>query len=323
MGVTRMSSRLLGVAAIVVAAILWGTTGTVQALMPAGRDPLAVGALRLVFGAVSLLFLAALQPGCRQALRFLPRLPVLFAGIAIGGYNLLFFWAITQAGIGIGTAVAIGSAPVWATAVEVAISRKWPGGLRLMGQGLSIAGVGLLGQAGGEVDGSLTGVLLALLAGGCYAAYSLTTSRIGHLAPSTAIAAATFSVAAIVTLPVLAFAPLGWLGDPVSWLGLVFLGVGATGLSYALYTWSLTRVAASTAVTLALTEPVVAWLLAGVVVGESVTVQSVFGTGLVLAGLFIVTAFPGLRGKSGSAGAQAGADPFGKEVDEYADPVKP
>lgn len=284
--------RLFGVGAIVVAAILWGTTGTVQTLLPEGRDPLAVGALRLLIGAVSLVLLALSQPASRRALGHLPWGGITFAGIAIGAYNLLFFWAITKAGVGVGTAIAIGSAPIWTTAWEIVIGRRWPGRLRVLGQVLSILGVGLLGLASGGAEGSLIGIVMALTAGACYATYSLVTSRIGHRAPSTAIAAATFSVAALVTLPVLFFTPLGWLSGSSVWMALAFLGIGATGISYALYTWGLTRVAASTAVTLALFEPVTAWLLATFVVGEPLTLQNLVGALLILTGLFIVTTFP-------------------------------
>lgn len=283
---------MFGVGAIVAAAILWGTTGTVQAIMPAARDPLAVGALRLLIGAASLVLLALMQPASRRALGYLPWKGIAFAGIAIGAYNLLFFWAVTKAGVGVGTAVAIGSAPIWTTAWEIVVARRWPSRLRALGQVLSILGVGLLGLASGGAQGSFIGIGMALMSGACYAAYSLATSRIGHRAPSTAIAAATFSVAALVTLPVLFFTPLGWLSGSPVWLALAFLGIGATGISYALYTWGLTRVAASTAVTLALSEPVTAWLLATFVVGEALTLQNVAGALLILAGLFIVTTFP-------------------------------
>lgn len=285
------SFRWMGLGAVILAAMLWGTTGTVQALLPAGRDPLAVGALRLLFGAGALCILALMQPKNRLALRHLPLPGVLFAGVAIGSYNLLFFYAVALAGVGIGTAVAIGSAPIWATLWERFAQGRRPGPLRLMGQGMSVLGVGLLGYAGAGEGGALSGVILALLSGGCYAAYSLATSRMGGTLPSTVIAASTFTVAALVTAPVLFMVPLDWLAGPSAWTGLVFLGVGATALSYALYTWGLTRVTASTAVTLALAEPVTAWFLATIVVGEAVTPGGLTGVVMILTGLLVVTLF--------------------------------
>ena len=284
-----ITHRTLGVAAVIAAAVLWGTTGTVQTLLPPLREPLAVGALRLIFGALALLVLALCDPASRRAWSRLPWRGVLFAGVSIGLYNLFFFWAVTKAGVGPGTAVAIGSAPIWATLYEVAVAGRRPGPVRLAGQAVSVLGVAILSLSGGGPAGSILGVGLALLAGASYASYSLATSAIGHRAPSTAIAAATFAVAAVFTAPILFMVPTSWIVGPMAWGALAFLGVAATGLSYALYTWGLTRVAASTAVTLALAEPVTAWLLATFAVGEPVTLQSALGVALILGGLAVVT----------------------------------
>ncbi|MFZ2948618.1 MAG: EamA family transporter, partial [Desulfuromonadaceae bacterium] len=47
-----------GTALILLAAVLWGTTGTSQALAPPGAHPLTIGALRLAVGGGALLLLA-------------------------------------------------------------------------------------------------------------------------------------------------------------------------------------------------------------------------------------------------------------------------
>ncbi len=287
-----VTTRFAGIMAAVTAAMLWGTTGTVQALLPAARDPLAVGALRLSFGALALLAMALAHGPSRRALRGLPWAGLALAGVAVAGYNLLFFRAVEIAGVGIGTAVAIGSAPLWTTAWEIAAQRLWPDRWRGAGQVVSVAGVVLLALAGGGAQGSALGVALAAGAGACYATYSLVTSRLGHRAPPLALAAATFGLGALLTLPVLLLAPPVWLSGAESWAAMAFLGIGATALSYALYTWGLARLAASTAVTLALAEPVTAWLLAVTVVGEPVTVPRLAGALLVLAGLVVVALVP-------------------------------
>jgi DME family drug/metabolite transporter len=46
-----------GTLLVLLAAILWGTTGTSQALAPPGAHPLTVGALRLAVGGGALLLL--------------------------------------------------------------------------------------------------------------------------------------------------------------------------------------------------------------------------------------------------------------------------
>lgn len=288
----RNASRALGVVAIIAAAILWGMTGTIQALLPEGKQPLVVAAMRLLIGAAALVALALLTKGSRVSFRDLPVAGIVLAGLAIGLYNIVFFLAVIEAGVGIGTAIAIGSAPLWVTLYEFAARRQIPGALRIFAQAISIAGACLLVFSGGNNEGSPIGFILAPLAGAAYAAYSLITSTISQQAPSATIAASTFSVAAIAVSPVLFFTPLAWLADIKVWPALICLGICSTGISYAFYSWGLTRVAASTAVTLALAEPLTAWLLATFIVGEDVTIMKIAGAALLMAGLAIVSLTP-------------------------------
>ncbi|MWD27160.1 EamA family transporter [Aquicoccus sp. SCR17] len=291
----QAGARGLGVAAVLGAAMLWGSTGTLQALLPAARDPLVVGALRLLVGALTLLAIAALHGPSRRALAGLRAPWLLAAGGAMAAYNLLFFRAVLDVGVGIGTALTIGSAPVWVLLWELARHRRLPRGLRLLGQAICIAGATILAMAGQALDASAPGIAAALLSGAAYAGYSLLTSRFGGDAPPAAIAAATFGTAALLTLPVLALRPLGWALAPGAWPWLLMLGMVSTGLSYALYTYGLRLVAAGTAVTLALAEPLTAWILATVIVGEPVTAPKLAGALLLIAGLLLVTAIPARR----------------------------
>ena len=284
--------RMLGIACVVVAAMLWGSTGTLQSLLPEAREPLAVGALRMLFGALFLTALASTSDACRQVTTRLPWRLIIFAGASIGCYNLLFFWGITKAGVGIGTALAIGSAPIWVMIYEILVMKKVPRPIRASGQFMAICGVGLLVSTGASSDGFVGGAVLSLAAGLSYAAYSLATSQIGNRAPAVLIAASTFCIAALITCPVLFLVPLTWLSGPFEWGVIITLGIGMTGIAYVLYTWGLGQLAASTAVTLALTEPVTAWLLAMIVIGEAVTVYNTIGVAFIMIGLISVSVFP-------------------------------
>lgn len=286
------ASRALGIVAVVFAAVLWGSTGTIQAILPAGKEPLVVAAMRLLLGAASLLVLALFSPAGRRGFAMLPAGRIIAAGLAIALYNLFFFAAVLRAGVGIGTAIAIGSAPIWVTAYEVLVRRRLPDRIRLLGQAISIIGASVLVFSGGGATGGIEGYLFAVLAGGAYAAYSLITSGIGTKVASSSVAAATFLVAALAVSPILFLLPTDWIVGRDAWLALVFLGVFSTGVSYAFYTWGLGHVAASTAVTLALIEPLTAWLLAILVVGEEITAVRVAGAVLLLAGLAIVAVIP-------------------------------
>ncbi|RMD49708.1 MAG: hypothetical protein D6832_01185 [Alphaproteobacteria bacterium] len=278
--------------------MLWGSTGTLQALMPEGRDPLVVGALRLAIGGGALAVLALASPAARRALPALPAGPVLAAAAGMALYNLLFFAAVLRAGVGLGTVVTIGSAPLWVSAAETIRRRRLPPRRVLAGQGLAVAGAALLIGAGAAGPEPATGLALALGAGAAYAGYSLVTSHMRAAAPSVTIAGATFALAAVLAAPVLLIRPLDWLAGPAAptaWAALVALGLLATAAAYVLYTWGLGRVAPAAAVTLALAEPLTAWTLAATVLGEPATAARMAGAALVLAGLALVSTAPPRR----------------------------
>ena len=83
------TASLRSIAMVLLAAMLWGTTGTAQSLAPAGLSPYWVGALRL---AVASAFFAALAwPAWRGRSARLHRGSVLLAAACVAVYNLSFF----------------------------------------------------------------------------------------------------------------------------------------------------------------------------------------------------------------------------------------
>lgn len=273
--------------AVVIAAMLWGSTGTLQTLLPAGRDPIAVAWIRCFIGGVALVLFCFFHRPNRQGLLHLPLVKVGFAALAIALYNLFFFSGVSMVGVGVGTAIALGSGPIWVSLYEGMVRRKTPSRKVIFGQLVCILGaVALVASNQGEA-GSASGYVFAAMAGLSYAVYSLITSRIGQSAPSGAIAAATFALAAVVMLPALVFVDLQWL-DKGSMIPLLFLGVAATGVAFFLFTYGVGKMATSSAVTLTLAEPLTAWVLATIVVGEPLSPLKVFGASLLLAGLWIV-----------------------------------
>ena len=90
-------------------------------------------------------------------------------------------------------------------------------------------------------------------------------------------------------LPVFLVADLSWLAEPRGWLVALHLGLITVGLAYALWARGLTRVAASTAVTLSLAEPLTAATLGVLVVGERLPPVALLGVALLVTGLALLT----------------------------------
>jgi len=275
-----MSPRLQ----VLLAALCFATTGTAQALGPAGTSPLGVGAARILVGG-GLLVVLALATGAFRGARWTPG-PVLVAMAAVASYQLAFFAAVADTGVAVGTIVALGSAPTLAGLFEWILHRRRPDPRWTAATALACAGVALLALSGGDASVSAPGVALAVAAGASYAVYTLAAKRLldaGH-APEGVMAAA-FGLAAVVLLPVLALSSPGWLLRTDGIALALFLGVVPTAFAYVLFARGLRRLSASETATLTLAEPLTAGALGAVVLAEPMTAMSAAGAGLVLAGL--------------------------------------
>ena len=271
-------------ALVLVAAVLFGTTGTAQALGPEA-SPLAVGALRIAVGAALLAVAARALAPRAPGLSWSPRA---LAGAAVGvaAYQLSFFAAVADTGVAVGTVVALGSAPALAGVLALVVDGTPLTGRWAACTGLATAGVLLLVLSGAQARVSPPGVALALVAGASYAAYTVASKRLlddGH-APE-AVMARGFGLAALALLPVLVVVGPGELASPEGALLALYLGAIPTALAYVLFARGLRTIGAGETATLTLAEPLTASVLGAVVLAERPGLLAVAGGALVLAGL--------------------------------------
>ena len=100
------------------------------------------------------------------------------------------------------------------------------------------------------------------------------------------ITLASFAVAALVSVPAAALQS-GWPSVGAHDLAAaVYTGFVTAGVAYLLYTFALHHVRPATAVTLALTEPLVAFELAVTLLGEAASAVALGGLALVVAGVW-------------------------------------
>lgn len=282
---------------ILIAAVLFGTTGTAQALGP-DASPLAVGAARIAVGG-ALLLLAARALGAR-----LPRggrdVALLAVGIAV--YQLAFFAAVDRTGVAVGTVVAIGTGPAVAGGLGALVngeplSRRWALATALAGAGVALL---VLGDGGASVDPG--GVALAVVAGAGYGSYTVLTKRLLQRgeAPE-GVMAAGFGAAGVLLLPVLVIAGPGFLAEPGGVALALYLGAIPTALAYVLFARGLRHLGSGETATIVLAEPLTAAALGIVVLSEEPTAMAIAGAGLVLAGLVALALPGGRRAEPGSS----------------------
>jgi len=255
------------------AAVLWGTTGTAQALGGAEGSPLSVGAVRLAIGAAGLLAFGS------RDLRRTPIRWLLVGAAAMAGYQVAFFVGVARAGVALGTVVAIGNAPIvaglagWAVRSEPPTRRWWTA------TALAVTGVALIAGRPHEVD--MGGVALAVLAGVAYAVATLASKYLVEVVPPETAMAAMFGAAAIVLAPLLPNGDLRWLTEPAGAAAAIWLGLGATTAAYIAFARGLRLATVGQAATVGLAEPATATLLGVALLAERPPAMAWLGVAVV------------------------------------------
>lgn len=285
-----------GVLALVLASLLWGTTGTTASFLPDDISPLAIGASTMGIGGL-LLFAATSRVAVGVLRDPEARRWVLIGALGVFVYPLAFYAGMDLAGVAVGNVVALGSGPVFAALLEWLVERRRLDRRWAASTALAVLGIVLL-SAGREPDAAtgrgeiVAGVGLGLLAGLAYALYTYASGRAvragGGRHPTRGVMGSMFGAGAILLLPVLIVT-----GAPLlqSWgtVGIAsYLAIGPMFIAYLLFGVGLRGIPSSRVTTITLLEPVVATVLAVTVVGERLAPVGWAGLALVLAGLTVL-----------------------------------
>jgi len=272
---------------LVMASILWGTTGTAQALAPPGSQPFAVGAVRVLLGSIVLLSLAWGRGSFRNVKSW-PKGWAFAAAAGVCAYQVFFFSSVIRTGVAVGTVVTLGTSTVAAGLLTLGWDRKPLGPRWIFATLLSLGGLVLLAAWPTGKSFQFLGVLLAAGAGCSYAGLTFANKRVlAHLKPDAAMAAV-FSFAALLFIPFVPFLDLKWVVQPAGMAVAAHLGLITLGLAYFLYSRGLRQVTVATAVTVSLAEPATASILGLTLLGEKLPPASVIGLLLVFSGLLLV-----------------------------------
>lgn len=286
----------LGVAAVLFASLVWGTTGTAATFAPE-VGAAAIGAAAMGLG--GLMQTAYAGKGIRNSLPQLrEQLPlVLLGGLAVGIYPLAFYGSMRLAGVTIGTVVTIGSAPLLSAVIEYLIDKnrlspRWMAGAMIGLLGMVLLCMAEGGNHAGAVDDSraIIGILLGLVGGATYALYSWTARRVMLSGVRSDVAmGATFGIGGVLLIPVLLATGAPFLASWSNAAVGLYMAVVPMFLGYLSFGFGLARIPASTATTISLIEPVVAAFLAILIVGEQLTATGWFGVCLIVSCLVAIT----------------------------------
>ncbi|MGK2939130.1 MAG: DMT family transporter [Solirubrobacteraceae bacterium] len=279
-----------GAWALLLASLLWGTTGTAASFLPGDVSPLAIGASTMAIGGI-LLFVVSARHAVPALRDRASRGWLLLGGVGVFVYPLAFYASMDLAGVAIGNVVSLGTGPLFAAMLEWLLERHRPALLWVGCTAGATLGIVLL-ALGGEGAGApvvVPGVLLGLVAGLSYSLYTYCSSRAIRTGQQPrGVMGGMFGVGALPLVPVLVVfgAPLlqSWSSVGIA----AYLALGPMFAAYLLFGIGMRTLRSSTATTITLLEPFVATILAVLVVGERLAAVGWLGLGLILVAVTVL-----------------------------------
>lgn len=272
---------------VLLAAILWGTTGTAQTFLEGSISAFSVAMVRSGIGGGILLILVLLLR--KINFKNWSWKWTILAALTIGLFQVLFFSSIRFTGVAVGTVVTIGSSPIFAGIIEWVFWKVSPTKVWLIATTSSILGCILLFIIGGETVVDPFGITLALCAGFMFALYTNVSKRLMQTTNPLPAVAMTFSLCAIFLLPFAWHDGFRWIGESTNLFTMLYIALAATSVAYILFLSGLQKISSSSAVTLSLGEPLTAAMLGVFLLGEYLSITSWIGVGFILLGILVLT----------------------------------
>lgn len=277
------------------AGILWGTGALVVDILTAehGFTPENISFWRFLIGAVILIIIFGRKISWNKLkpLFFI----VLFAGVAMAGYVLLWFLGIEQIGAAIPTLIALCLPPVIVTIITVLRGQEKADIqliLILLG---SIIGTILIISKHGETDSTSSGsnslylgVLYSLGSAFLYAGFSMIS---GHISNSLGAGPATTCLTIVATIVMSFFAfsqDFIWPTQipPQSWF--LYLGIVTAALALLAFSWGAARLKPTTLTVATLLEPLTAVVLSAFLLGHHFGILQWIGCILLLLSIWFL-----------------------------------
>jgi drug/metabolite transporter (DMT)-like permease len=254
---------------------------------------LLLALLRFVIASLLLLPLAQSRGGLA-----LPRPLPLGKLVLMGLTGVTIFFAGSNLGLvyssAADAALIQGAIPAVTTVLAVAVLRERVDRWRVGGIAVSLLGVGLIvltGSPTASAPNPLLGNLLTFVAVFSWAIYTMLGKSLGGVS-ELVVTAYSVLFGTILLVPFAAYE----LRDqptlvvaPTSWLVVLFLGAGASGVAFLLWNYALRVLDASLAASYINLIPLIGVATAAVFLGESLSPSQLLGGALILAGIWLAT----------------------------------
>lgn len=293
---------------VMLAAALWATLGVIYTMLARnyGIPPLAVAAFRAGFGGLLLLLgLLLLRPRWLRVSFRAWRVVMAYGVFGIALFYAAYVNAILQAGVAV-AAVLLYTAPAWVALMAWRFLGEQLTRTHLVALLLTLVGCALVAQVYRPelLRVNVMGILWGLLSGLTYGLWSV-FNKIGvrHTNPWT-LQCYGMLVGAVALLLIQPMTPLQQaLRTPVAIGWLVLMAIGPTVGASVAYAAGVRSVPVSVASLVATLEPVLAALLAYLLLGETLGIGQMVGGALILAAVWM------LRPRGGAGSRRASPKP--------------
>jgi DME family drug/metabolite transporter len=286
----RSDGRVLGIFAVAIGTIIWGTVGPVVGLFPEGTE-FQYSLIRNLTG-VSTLWLLVLFSKNKKRYTKQDIVPILVGGTGAALFFPFFILAFQLTGVGVAAVVSIGVAPIFVGLIAWIALKQPPGKQWAIGTVVAVAGVVALNWPSGNNTVSFLGVAFAMAAAFGYSMQATGMGMISKRHTPFQCVAPMFTIGTIFQAPLSYGRDFSFLQDPVLLLGVLYGGIVTVAIAYAFFIYGISRIGAATAVTVGLMEPLTASILGVVLLGETVSVIGIVGSVLILTGLVVVSRPP-------------------------------
>lgn len=286
----RSDGRALGIAAVALGTILWGTVGPVVKLFPEGTA-FQYSLVRNLSGTTALWLMVLFSKNKKRYTKQ-DIIPILVAGTGAALFFPLYIKAFELTGVGVAAVVSIGVAPIFVGMIAWIALKQPPGKQWAIGTLIAVSGVVALNWPSGDSTVNVLGIGFALAAAFGYSLQATGMGMISKRHTPFQCVAPMFTIGTIFQAPLSYGKDFSFLQDPMLLLGALYGGVVTVALAYAFFIYGIARIGAATAVTVGLMEPLTASILGVVLLGETVSAVGLIGSVLILAGLVVVSRPP-------------------------------
>ena len=282
----RSNGRALGISAVALGTILWGTVGPVVRLFPEDTE-FQYSLIRNLSGTAALWLMVLFSKNKKRYTKQ-DIIPILVSGTGAALFFPLFILSFQLTGVGVASVVSIGVAPIFVGLIAWIALKQPPGRQWLYGTLVAVAGVVALNWPSGDSTVNVLGIGFALAAAFGYSLQATGMGMISKRHTPFQCVAPMFTIGTLFQAPLSYGKDFSFLQDPVLLMGALYGGVVTVALAYAIFIFGIARIGAATAVTVGLMEPLTASILGVVLLNETVSAIGIVGSVLILTGLVIV-----------------------------------